>query len=322
VPPARRSPGGRSRPPFAPDPQILALFGPTAAGKSVLAHLAARSFGGEIVVADPFQRYRGLEIAADSPTARERSEVAYHFVGDLDLADASSAGSYARAAHRTVDDILARGRVPIVAGGTGLYLRAALADLGFPAEVPDEVRREVERLVDSDRDRALAELRTLAPEAAERIDTRNPRRVARALELARAGATQASGDRLWTGLTRHPTCLVGVVRPRSTLDRLIALRVRRELDDGLVAELEAAFATPGASRSARQIIGARELEAVRDGTLDPSALPEALAARTRRLARAQLIWLQKTPGVVELDLGDASAETALPRLLSLWTGRT
>lgn len=300
-------------------PRILALFGPTAAGKSALAHAAARTLDGEIVVADPFQRYRGLEIAADSPNERERREVPYHFVGDLGLTETSSAGAFARAAHGTIDDILARGRVPIVAGGTGLYLRTALADLDFPADVPDEVRREVERFVAGDLDGALAELQRRAPVTAARIDTRNPRRVCRALELARIGAGDGRPDRLWTAVTRHPTCLVGVVRPRPVLDRLIALRVRRELDDGLVAELEAALATPGVSRSALQIIGVREVTAMRDGTLERSALPDALAARTRRLARAQLTWLRKTPGVAELDLGEAPTQDALPALMSLWT---
>jgi len=217
-----------------------------------------------------------------------------------------------------IDDILARGRTPIVTGGTGLYVRAALAELGFPQEVPDAVRRDVERVVHADRDGAIAELRARAPDVAARIDLRNPRRIVRALELARTGARQALADRLWTGFTRHPTRLIGVVRPRQTLDRLIAQRVRRELHDGLVAEIEAALATPGLSRTARQIIGVREVDALREGTLAPSDLADALAARTRRLARAQLTWLRKTPGVVELDLGETPAGLALPRLVALW----
>lgn len=280
----------------------------------------ARALDGEIVVADPFQRYRGLEIAADSPSERERQDVPYHFVGDLDLTETSSAGAFARAAHRRIDEILARGRVPIVAGGTGLYLRAALAELEFPTEVPEDVRRDVELLVADDLDRALAELRDRAPEVADRIDARNPRRVSRALELARVGAADAPSDRLWTGVTRLPTRLVGVVRPRPVLDGLIALRVRRELDDGLVGELKAAIDTPGVSRGALQIIGVREVRALRDGTMAEASLPDALAARTRRLARAQLTWLRKTPGVSELDLGDAPAESGLTGLLGLWEG--
>ena len=297
---------------------MLALFGPTAAGKSALAHTAALVMGGEIVVADPFQRYRGLEIAADSPSDDQRADVAYHLAGDLDVTRTSTAGDFGPRAHAVIDAIAAAGRVPIVAGGTGLYLRAALTDLEFPPDVPEQVRADVERLVATDPDAAAHELRSEHPEAAARVDMQNPRRVARALELARSGAAPARVDRLWDGSTRRPTLLVGVSRPRETLDRLIAERVRREIDDGLVAEIEAAIAAPGFSRAAGQIIGVAEVIAMREGTVTADELPGLLAKRTRRLARAQLTWLRKTPGVVELDLGDDPPQDALPRLLDIW----
>ena len=273
---------------------------------------------GEIVVADPFQRYRGLEIAADAPSAAERAEVRYHLVGDLDLTQSSSAAEYAAAAHATIDDILDRDRVPIVAGGTGLYLRAALAELDFPDEAPLDVRQAVEQLVASDLRGAIDELHQRAPATAARIDLRNPRRVSRALELARVGASRSAHDRLWTDTTRHPTRIVGVTRPRPTLDALIAQRVQRELDDGLVAEIETALDTPDFSRAAAQIIGVREVLALRIGQIESTALPELLAARTRKLARAQLTWLRKTPAVHEIDLGTAPAVNALERLHTLW----
>lgn len=147
---------------------------------------------------------------------------------------------------------------------------------------------------------------------------RNPRRVARALQLARAGTPPAQVDRLWSGATRRPTLLVGVTRPREVLDRLIATRVARELADGLVAEIERAAATPGFSRAAGQIIGVSEVAALREGAITAAELPGLLAARTRRLARGQMTWLRKTPGVTELDLGSEPALSALPRLLALW----
>ena len=273
---------------------------------------------GEIIVADPFQRYRGLEIAADAPSAAERAEVPYHLVGDLDLTQSSSAAEYAAAAHATIDDILGRDRVPIVAGGTGLYLRAALAELDFPDEAPLDVRQAVEQLVASDLRGAIDELHQRVPATAARIDLRNPRRVSRALELARVGASRSAPDRLWTDTTRHPTRIVGVTRPRPTLDALIAQRVQRELDDGLVAEIETALDTPDFSRAAAQIIGVREVLALRIGQIESTALPELLAARTRKLARAQLTWLRKTPAVHEIDLGTAPAVNALERLHTLW----
>ena len=271
-------------------------------------------------MADPFQRYRGLEIAADSPRPGELARVAHHGVGDLALTERSSAAGFAALAHRAIDAALAAGRVPIVTGGTGLYLRAALADLDFPDAADPAVRRWAEELASRDPAAALAELRARDPERAARVDAANPRRVARALEVA-AGGPAAAGDALWSAPLRHPALMIGLSRPREELDRRIALRVRRELDDGLVAELEAALDTPGVSREALQVIGAREVAAIRAGALAPEDLPERLAARTRRLARKQLTWLRKMPGIAWLDLGDAPAEEALDAAARAVAGR-
>ena len=298
---------------------VLALFGPTAAGKSALAHAAARRLGGEIVVADPFQRYRGLEIAADAPSAADRAEVPYHFVGDLALDESSSAGAFGDAAHAVIDGIIGRGRLAVVTGGTALYLRAALTDLGFPPPVPDETRTWAEALVTADPDRARDELRRRDPDAAGRVDLANPRRLARALELA-ALPDRAGGPtgRLWDGSMRRSTWMAAITRPRAELDRLIADRVRRELDDGLVAELTRAMAVPGVTREARQIIGAREVSALLAGEIAASELPDLLAARTRRLARRQLSWIRRWPEATEFDLGARAATTALPEFLAAW----
>jgi len=304
---------------------VLALVGPTACGKSALAHAVARALGGELIVADPFQRYRGLEIAADAPGAAARAEVRHHAVGDLALTGASTAAGFAAVAHTAIDAVLAAGRTPVVTGGTGLYVRAALGDLGFGAEADPEIRAWADALVLGDPGEAIAELRRRDPAAADRVDAANPRRVARALEVAATtGAIPPPAEpvaALWTAETRHPTLVVGVARERAEIDRRIAVRVRRELDDGLVAELERALDTPGVTREALQVIGAREVAAMRVGALTAAELPERLAARTRRLARAQATWLRKTPGVVTLELGTGPAEDALPRLLELWRER-
>ncbi len=269
-------------------------------------------------MADPFQRYRGLEVAADSPTHAEREQVPYHLVGDLELSADSSAGEYAPRAHAAIDDILQRGRVPIVTGGTGLYLRAALADLDFPSEPDPQVRASVEAFVTADVGAALDELRQRAPKVADRIDVRNPRRVSRALMLARTGQTAPPSDGLWTAQTRHPTLIVGVSRPRDVLDRLIAARVERERGDGLIAELEQAMDSPGFSRGAAQIIGVKEVRALQSGDIAASEVSTLLAARTRKLARAQLTWMRKTPHVHEIDLGEAPAVDGLAALQALW----
>lgn len=296
------------------------IAGPTASGKSALAHAAALALDGEIVVADPFQRYRGLEIAADAPSPAQMAEVPYHGVGDLPLDARSTAAGFARLAHGAIDAALARGRVPVVSGGTGLYVRAAIARLAFPDEGDPALRAWAEELAARDPAAALGELRARDLAAAERVDAANPRRLARALEVAAGPGRAGGGDALWSQAVRRPTLLVGLTRPREELDRRIAARVRRELDDGLVGELRAALAHPGVSREALQVIGAREVAAVDASALDAAELAERLAARTRRLARKQLTWLRKTPGVVALDAGAEPAEAALPRLLELWRG--
>jgi tRNA dimethylallyltransferase len=301
--------------------RVLALMGPTASGKSALAHSLAERLGGELVVADPFQRYRGLEVAADTPRPAERGEVPHHCILDLDLTERSTAAGFAVRAHAAIDDILRRGRVPVVSGGTGLYMRAALSDLRFAPEPDERVRAEAESLALAAPDSALAALAALDPRRAEQIDRHNPRRLARALAAARAaGGPVAPGDDLWSRATRHPTLLVALSRPRDELDRRIAARVRRELGDGLIAEIEAALDTPGLAREPRQIIGMREVAALRAGELLPAQLPARLEARTRRLARKQLTWLRKTPGLVSIDLGAREAAEVADEVITLWEG--
>lgn len=308
--------GGRS------PARVLAVMGPTASGKSAAAHEVARRLGGELVVADPFQRYRGLEIAADTPGPAERDQVPHHCILDLALTERSTAAGYAERAHRAIDDILSRGRVAVVSGGTGLYVRAALCELGFPAEPPDEVRAWAEGLALTDPAAALDALRALDPGRAAAIDRHNPRRVARALALARtSGGPVPPGEELWSQATRHPTLLLALSRPREELDRRIATRVRRELDDGLVAELDAALDTPGLAREPAQIIGMREVAAMRAGELSADDLPARLDARTRRLARKQLTWLRKTPGLVTVDLGNREAGEVVDEIVALWERR-
>lgn len=303
-------------------PEVLAIAGPTAVGKSAVAHAVARAIGAEIVVADPFQRYRGLEIAADSPTASERAEVRYHLVGDLELHEASSAGEYAPRAHAAIDDILTRGRVPIVSGGTGLYLRAALAELRFPPQADPRLRDEIDALVATDLEAAVARLEREDPAAAARVDTRNPRRVARALVLAASGIAPLEYEELWTETTRRPTLIVGLSRPRERIDALIATRVRRELDDGLVEEITAALSSPaGLSREAGQIIGVSEVRQLIAANLAADALPDRLAARTRKLARAQLTWLRKTPGVHTVEVGDDGVDDVVAQVAAHWRAR-
>ena len=211
--------------------------------------------------------------------------------------------------------------IPLVSGGTGLYLRAALAELAFPPGADAEVAQWAERLAESDLDAANAALDRADPSAEGRVDRANPRRVARALAIATAGERLPPTDGLWDRTTRLPTFIVKVTRPREILDRRIARRVDREISDGLVAEVEGALDTEDVCREAMQIIGAKEVAAMRAGDLAMPDLPDRLAARTRRLVRKQLTWLKKMPVDAELDLGDAPSEDACEEVLRLFAGR-
>lgn len=294
------------------------IFGPTAAGKSALAHAVARDLGAEIVVADPFQRYRGLEIAADAPGEAERAEVPYHLVGDLSLGDDSTAGTYAMRAHEVIDRVAGQGGVPIVTGGTGLYIRAAITDMQMRPAPPAEVRDWAENLVSRDLHAAVAELARRDPSAAEGIDLANPRRVIRALERVAVGDAADGGGDIWSAPMRRAAMVVGITRPRAVVHALIATRVRRELDDGLVAELEGALAHPDLARAPGQVIGMREVAAIAAGQMAPGDLEVALNVRTRRLARMQETWMRRMDPDVVIDLGDAPAADAAPEVVAHW----
>ena len=294
------------------------IFGPTAAGKSALAHAVARQLDGEIIVADPFQRYRGLEIAADAPGAADRAEVPYHLVGDLDLREDSSAGTYAPRAHAEIDRLAVAGRVPVLTGGTGLYVRAALTDMQMrPAPAPD-VRRWAEALVAEDLQAAVAELQARDPGTAAAIDLANPRRVVRALERVVSGEDGHAGGDIWRAPLRRPALVVGITRPREVIHGLIASRVRREMDDGLVGELEDALDRDDLARGPGQVIGMREVAAIRAGTMPAEALEEALNVRTRRLARMQETWMRRMAPDVMIDLGDAPAAGFAGDVVAHW----
>ncbi len=295
---------------------MLALFGPTAVGKSALAHALAIDLGGEVVVADPYQRYRGLEIASDAPGDAAMAEVGYHLVRDLDLHDEATAGAFAGEAHKVIDGLIVAGRVPVVAGGTGLYMRAALCDLDMRPAPPREVREWAEALA-ADPPAARAHLAREDPAAADAVDAANPRRLARALERAATGAPVAVGD-IWQAPLRRPALVVGVDRPRDVLWPRIESRVRRELADGLVAELRAALADGGLARAPAQIIGIREIRAIAAGQMDEVGLPDAIATRTRRLARMQGTWMRRMRPDAVIDLGAGPATDAVPRIAALW----
>jgi tRNA dimethylallyltransferase len=280
--------------------RLLALFGPTGVGKTAVAIAVADGARGRgerpvAVSADALQVYRGLELITGVPSAAEQAHLEHRLVSILPVDARFSAGEYAALAHAEVDGLLAAGARPIVVGGTGLYLRAALADLDLRPAAPDEVRaRWQAELADRGPEALHARLARRAPWAAATIDARDRSRLVRALELLDLGELEPpeGPNRLWTAETRHPTRLVGLVMEREALYRRIDARVDAMVAAGAVEQVRAAHAA-GASATARKALGFDEL--LRGDV-------EALKRRARNLAKRQLTWLRKLPDVEVVDV--------------------
>jgi tRNA dimethylallyltransferase len=276
-------------------PSVLAIFGPTASGKSAVAEAVVDRIGGELVSADSAQVYRGLPILTNQPSVETRLVAIWELDHDASVAE------YQRLAHAAVDDILARGSTPLVVGGTGLYLRAALSDLELPPAPPAGTRERLERLYDRlGPERAHALLTERDPSAAERVHPNDRKRVVRALELEEAGVSlRPVESRLWASDMRHPTLLVGLDVPRDVLEERIEKRARAMFAAGVQAEVLRALQRP-LSPTARNVLGLRLIaDLPRDEAL------QALVARTRRLAAYQRKWMRRVPGLASVA-GDRS----------------
>jgi tRNA dimethylallyltransferase len=279
---------------------VIGIFGPTATGKSDVAAAIACVLPAVVVSADAMQVYDGLPIVTNRSPHPER------LVGVWPLSHEASVGEYAPLAHAEVDEALAADRTPVVAGGTGLYFRAALAELELPPAPPEGAREKWSRVYDEDgAEAAYAKLRELDPAAAERVHPNDRRRVVRALELAESGASLVPrDDRLFAGAWRHPTLVVGLDVPKDVLEERIALRTRRMFELGVESEVRKALEKP-VSATARMVIG---LDAI--ATLPCEEAIETLIVRTRRYAAYQRKWMRSLEGVVMVAADRPSEEIA------------
>jgi tRNA dimethylallyltransferase len=277
---------------------ILALYGPTASGKSAIAAALLDRLDAEVVSADSAALYQDLPILTAAPDYPAR------LVGILPLAHDVSVGEYQQLAHDAIDDILAVGRTPIVVGGTGLYLRAALGTFEFPPPPAPGVRERWAATYDElGPDEAHDVLARHDPDAAARVHPNDRRRVVRALELTEIGASLA-GDQLWAGELRRPTLVFSLALIPERLDNRIRARAKRMLAEGAREEAAAAWSRP-LSATARKVLGLEEF-----ATLPRGEAVEAVVAASRRLARYQRKWIRRLPGVITLDGRQSPGELA------------
>jgi tRNA dimethylallyltransferase len=272
-------------------PSVVAIFGPTASGKTAVAEAVAGLTGGEVVSADSMQAYRGLPVLTAQPDRPTR------LVGIWPLAHEGSVAEYAQLAHTAVDELLAAGRTPVITGGTGLYLRAAVAKLDLPPAPSADQRARWEELYDRlGPERAYGVLAERDPGAAARLHPNDRRRIVRALELTELGSSlRPVADRLWAAETRRPTSIFGLEIPRDVLSKRIEQRARSMFAAGVVDEARAALAGP-ISSTAIQALGLRDV-----AELPHDQAFERLVVRTRRYAAYQRKWMRRIPGLVSVN---------------------
>lgn len=292
---------GRPSPPTRAS--VLGLFGPTASGKTDVAEAIARRVPVELVSADSMQAYRGLPILTNQGPGR--------LVGIWPLDRQGSVGEFQELAHAAIDEILAAGRTPVVVGGSGLWFRAALADIGLPLDVEPGSRSHFERIYDRfGAEAAHALLATRDPRAAAQVHRNDRRRVVRALELWRVGSTLAPDvPRLWGADLRHPTLLFGLDLPREAFEARIRARTAAMFEQGVVEEVRAAGTV------VPRVLG---FDAV--ATLPPAEALEEIVRATLRLVSYQRKWMRRIPGIVMID-GQGSPDEVADAILQVARAR-
>ena len=294
--------------------RVVAIFGPTGVGKTgiaceVAALLRARGEDPVAVSADAIQVYEGLDTLSAKPSAAELDRLEHRLISFVPVDREFSVAEFAEHAHREIGALLEGGRSPLVVGGTGLYLRAALTDLDLKPAPEPGLREQIER--------ELAEVgavrlhQRLRPESAEAIHPNDRKRIVRALELERMGEEPyRDSDQLWSESLRQPTTLFGIVMDREAIEERIRARARSLVAAEALAEVDTALER-GASRTVRKAMGFQELAAHLAGD---AGLDEARARVERRhlaYVKRQLTWMKKLAGVQTIDrTGRSSAEAA------------
>lgn len=297
-----------------PGSRVVAIFGPTAVGKSRVAVAVAKKLGGEIISADSMQVYQGLPILTDQPTGEMLAAVPHHLVAAVDPGEEYSAAEFARMASSLISEIDARGNLPLVVGGTGLYMRALLGGFSFAGSGGREMKQKWEAHVrEVGVEAAFKELERIDPDSAATVDRDNPRRLARALESAE-NATSGNGvtmsaerRRLWSDESPYRVLSFGLMTPRDEIYRQIDERVKRMLEEGAIEEVRK-IRLGKISVTAAQAIGYREMSDYLDGLVSLDDAAAAIRQKSRRYAKRQLTWMRKMPDIVRIDVAGRASD--------------
>jgi tRNA dimethylallyltransferase len=282
--------------------RLVVIGGPTGTGKSDLALDLAEHLDGEVVNADSMQLYRGMDIGTAKLPVAERRDVPHHLIDVLDVTERASVAAYQRDARAAVEDILARGRTPLLTGGSGLYIQAVVDDIAFPATDSGVRARLEDELAERGADALWARLAELDPPAAGAIDRRNGRRIVRALEVIEVTGRPFTATFPTPGIPRYDAALICLDRETSALDARLAERVHLMMRRGLMAEVRA-LADRGlrSGVTAWRALGYRQLLAVLDGERsEDDAVTDTIVA-TRRFVRRQRSWFRRDSRLTWID---------------------
>ena len=284
-------------------PKIVCVVGPTACGKTTLGVLLAKQFHGEVVSADSMQIYRGMTIGTAAPTEKEMDGVPHHMVAVADPAEQWSAARYAETAIPIIDDILARGKLPVLVGGAGLWLGAVVKGHGFAGgHAGGEVRKTLQKRLEAEGiEPLLEELRQVDPETAKRLHPADEKRILRALEVyLETGKTISAHNAETKDLPpRYDAIWIGLrFADREDMKALIDRRVDKMAEEGLVEEVRALLES-GLPRNATalQAIGYKEFLGVLEGTATEAEALAEVKLRSRQYAKRQLTWLRRNPAI-------------------------
>lgn len=300
-------------------PRVVAVGGPTASGKTALSVALARAFDGEIINADSMQIYKNLDVGTAKPSAEERQGIPHYLLDFLPPETPYSVADFTAAADPLIRDITARGRLPLVVGGTGLYITSLLSGMAFAPEKTDPaIRARLQARADTEGGAALyAELQRIDPDYAAQVHPNNLPRVIRALELFEATGRRMSDQRREARPAEapyHALCLCLTCRDRAVLYSRIDRRVDEMVENSVLDEARQVYDHRDAYRTAAQAIGYKEFFPYFEGTANLTECTERLKQATRNYAKRQLTWFRHMDGVVWLD---ASAPDVTARAVQL-----
>ena len=311
-------------------PRLIAILGPTAVGKTGAAISLAKHLATEIISGDSQLVYRGFDIGSAKPTAEELSAVPHHLVNILDGNDGYNVTDFCAAAKRKIVEINSRGKIPILCGGTGLYVKALLEGYQFNETTGnDEYREQLEREAneispENPREYLLQKLQALDAAAAQSLENRDVRRIIRAIEVAQGGES-ISRERVSTAEDTaeardlvYDACVIGLTRERPMLYERVNLRVDIMLQDGLVDEVRGLLAS-GIDRSAQSMraIGYRETASYLAGEISAEKMAEDIKKNTRHFAKRQLTWYRRMPYIRWVDPTGLSDESLSNELFDI-----